>query len=168
MSILDKIAAYVDDMVILTEAEIRLCAWVGRQRFLNARKLNRDPGLGPPHTTDENDIRGACSEFAASVLLNKCWRPRIGEICHPDVGGVVEVRSTVRENGRLIVKPSDKDDAPFVLIVANMEARRFRFGGWAFGRAAKNWPILSEFGDPAHFVPQSALSSRATLLAWLA
>jgi hypothetical protein len=166
--LLERIAEYVDDLVILTDAESRMCTWVGRQRFLNARRLNRDPGLGPPHTSDANDIRGAHSEFAASVLLNKYWRPSIGEITNPDVGGVVQVRSTIIETGRLIIKPADQDDAPFVLIVANMEGLRFRFAGWLFARDAKTWPLLCEYGDPAHFVDQCALLPRAALQAWLA
>lgn len=155
------------DVATLTSWESRICTWVGKQRFANARRLHRDPGQGPPHTTDEMDIRGAHGEYAASILLNRYWRQSIGEIDKPDVGGLVEVRSTIRETGRLIVKPDDQD-APFVLIVANMERLRFRFAGWAFGRDAKRrWPLLTEFGDPAHFVEQSALSSRSELLAWL-
>jgi hypothetical protein len=164
--LLDRID--IDDIIVLTDAESRMCTWVGKQRFANARRLNRDPGEGPPHTSPVNDIRGTHCEFAASVLLDKSWRPRIGEICHPDVGGVVEVRSTVRETGRLIIKPCDRDDAPFALIMADMEALRFRFAGWMFARDAKAWPLLTDFGDPAHFVEQSALSSRADLVAWLA
>jgi hypothetical protein len=166
--LLDRIAAYVDDLVILTEYEGRLLTWVGRQRFANARRLNRDPGQGPPHTADGNDIRAAHSEFAASLLLNRSWRPTIGEICHPDVGDIVEVRSTDLENGRLIVKPNDKDDAPFVLILADMEGLRFYFAGWMLGRAAKEWPTEYRYGHSAHYVPQSALSSRLSLVAWLA
>ena len=155
------------DVAVLTPSESRICAWVGSQRFANARRWNRNPGLGPPHTDDERDIRGAHCEFAASILLNRYWRPSIGEIHHPDVGGVVEVRSTRNETGELIVKPSDDDDAPFVLIVADMDRLRFRFAGWEFARYAKKQPLVTGRGDPAHFVDQSALASRAELLAWL-
>ena len=155
-----------DDVVLLTPYESRMCAWVGKQRFANAERLNRDPGLGPPHVCAEMHIRGAHCEYAASLLLNRSWRPSIGKIDNLDVGGLVEIRSTVLETGRLIVKPAD-NDAPFVLIVADMERLRFRFAGWMFARDAKAWPLLTEFGDPAHFVEQSALSTRSELLAWL-
>jgi len=165
--LLDRIAAYVDNLMVLTEAEGRMLTWAGRQRFANARRLNRDPGQGPPHTAADNDIRAAHAEFAASILLDRSWRPTIGEIYSPDVSDVVEVRSTDLETGRLIVKPGDHDDAPFVLILADMEARRFRFAGWMFGRDAKRWPTETRYGHSAHYVPQAALSPRVELVAWL-
>lgn len=142
-------------MITLTDAEQRICGWVGRMRFQHARQHNRDPGAGPTATAVDarNDIRGAKCEFAASVLLNLYWRPTIGEIDKPDVGGVVEIRSTDRPNGRLIVKPKDSDEAPFALMIQIDEAS-FRFGGWMYGSRAKTYPLLTKHGDPAHFVPQ--------------
>ena len=156
-----------NEVALLTPWESRVCAWVGKQRFANARRLDRDPGEGPPHTDDERDIRGAHCEFAASILINRYWRPSIGEIDKPDVGGLVEVRSTILETGRLIVKPNDEDDAPFALVVADMERLRFRFAGWMFARDAKAWPLVIKHGDPGHYVDQSALASRSELLEWL-
>lgn len=147
----------------LTSWESRMCTWVGKQRFANAKRLDRDPGLGPSTLSDEHHIRGAHCEFAASIMTNLYWRPSIGELKSRDIGGLVEVRSTVRETGRLIVKPSDPDHAPFALIVADMQALQFRFAGWLFAREAKAWPLLTDHGDPAHFVEQSALRSRASL-----
>lgn len=145
------------DVAQLTEWESQICTWVGKQRFTNAKKNARDPGDGPPHDNPEMDIRGAHCEFAASIMLNLYWRPTIGRLRDRDVGGLVEVRSTILEKGKLIVKPADDDDAPFVLIVADMLALRFRFGGWLFARQAKAYPLCRDFGDPAHFVEQSNL-----------
>lgn len=150
--------------VTLSHWESRMCTFVGKQRYANACRLERDPGQGPPHDDDAMDIRGAHCEFAASIMLNLYWRPSIGEIKNRDVGGLVEVRSTVLETGRLIVKPKDHDDAPFVLIVADMEALRFRFGGWLFARNAKAYPLVRDFGDPAHFIEQSDLWARVDLM----
>ena len=158
------------DEATLTSWESRICAWTGKQRFLNAQELNRDPGEGPPHINPENDVRGAHCEFAASIMLNLYWRPNIGELKNRDVGGLVEVRSTVLEAGRLIVKPKDvlkSADTPFVLILADMDALKFRFGGWRFAGDAKGWPLNPDFGDPAHYVDQDALWPRADLMAWL-
>jgi hypothetical protein len=159
----------VSDEVTLTTWESRICAWTGKQRFLNAQELDRDPGLGPSQTCEnaEFHIRGAHCEVAASIMLNLYWRPNIGEIKKRDVGGLVEVRSTVLETGRLIVKPRDADDAPFVLIVADMDALKFRFGGWTFARDAKLWPLNPDYGDPAHYVEQSELMGRPDLMFWL-
>jgi hypothetical protein len=159
----------VSDEVTLTTWESRICAWTGKQRFLNAQELDRDPGLGPSQTCGDAEfhVRGAHCEFAASIMLNLYWRPNIGEIKNRDVGGLVEVRSTVLETGRLIVKPKDDDYAPFALIVADMDALKFRFGGWMFARDATAWPLNPDFGDPAHYVEQEFLSSYDSLREWL-
>ena len=156
------------DQVTLTSWESRICTWVGRGRYANADAFERDPGAGPSAACHDADfhIRGAHCEFAASIILNLYWRPTIGEIKARDVGGLVEVRSTVLCDGRLIVKPRDAD-APFVLIVADMGDLWFRFGGWMWAADAKKAPLNGEHGDPAHYVSQALLSSRATLMNWL-
>jgi hypothetical protein len=152
--------------VTLTHWESRICSFVGKQRYANACELDRDPGEGPSAKCEDASfhIRGAHCEFAASIMLNLYWRPMIGEIKSRDVGGLVEVRSTILETGRLIVKPDDHDDAPFVLIMANMDALSFRFGGWLFARNAKAYPLCRDFGDPAHFIEQSNLWARVDLM----
>ena len=151
------------DECAMTAWESRICAWVGRQRFANATRLDRDPGQGPSPSGDFHHIRGAHCEYAGSLILNVSWRPHIGVIDQPDIGDFIEVRSADREDGRLIVKPDDDDDAPFVLVVADMENLRFRAAGWLYGREAKLFPLETRYGDPAHFVPQSKLRSLATL-----
>ena len=158
--------------VTLNEIERRICAWVGKQRRQYAVNSGRNPGLGPSRLDEcgaENDIRGAECEYAASRILNLYWRPWVGSITEAkrmrDVGGLIEVRSTDLPNGRLIVKPDDPDDAPFVLIVRN--ADRFTLAGWLFAHEAKEFHLLTAYGDPAHFVPQDKLSANTLLIEWI-
>lgn len=155
------------DRVTLETAETRICVWVGEQRFAHARRESRDPGAGPTSTakTAVNDIRGAKCEFSGSIMLNVYWRPSIGSIRDYDVGGLVQVRSGTKSHHRLIVKPADKDHDPFALILAIDDT--FYFGGWLFASAAKLFPLESGFGDPAHFVPQSALRPQSELIDWI-
>lgn len=144
--------------VVLTPEELRICAWVGKMRQENAEKLHRAPGLGPSHASGGLlHIRGAECEFACSLMLNLSWRPAIGQIDQRDVGGLIEVRSTVLQNGKLIIKPTD-DDAIFALIVKE-GVTRFRFGGWIFSSEAKLYPLVTGKGDPAHFIKQRDLWS---------
>ena len=154
------------DEVTLTSWESRICTWVGRQRYANASALDRDPGLGPSQMCEDAEfhVRGAHCEFAASIMLNLYWRPNIGEIKKRDVGGLVEVRSTVIQWGRLIVKPRDDSAAPFALVVADVPLLRFRFGGWMFASNAKEFPLDSTHGDPAHYVEQGKLWPRSDLM----
>jgi len=155
--------------MLLTPDESRICTWVGRKRFQNANRLDRDPGDGPPHTHDRMDIRGAHCEFSASLILNLSWRPSIGRIRDRDVGGLIEVRSTDLSHGRLIVKPKDIQKSPCVpfALVMQVSALQYRLLGWQFAAEAKTSPFLTQHGDPAHFVKQSDLRSNDTLLEWI-
>jgi len=146
------------DTVVLTVHEKKMLEWVGKQRYESAIKEKRDPGLGPSRYVDAvNHIRGAECEFACSLIVNRSWRPTIGDICSPDVGKVLEVRSTILATGRLIIKPND--DGPFALIYKKDEVT-FKFMGWHYAYLVKqSYPLVTKYGDPAHFVPSSDLKS---------
>lgn len=158
--------------VVLNDVELRICAWVGRQRRQCADASGSNPGLGPSRVHElgvENHIRGAECEYACSRILNLYWRPWVASMAEAkrmrDVGGLIEVRSTDLARGRLIVKPDDPDDAPFALIVR--KGNRFTLAGWLFAYEAKQFDLLTGFGDPAHFVPQDKLSPNALLADWV-
>jgi hypothetical protein len=153
-------------MVVLTPYEKRMCAWVGKHRWEHARAAGRDPGLGPTATAVDayNDIRGAECEYAGSIMLNMYWRPTIGRIDTRDVGGLIEVRSGERINDRMIVKPNAVDEAPYALVLRLGSG--YHFKGWLFAKEAKLLPLLTEHGDPAHFVPQKDLHNFASLRKW--
>ena len=145
--------------VVLTKYEERICEWVGRQRFEHARKNNLEAGQGTSkgNRNADNHIRGARGELAASIMLNVCWRPNIGQTKEPDIGRNIEVKTTDRPDGRLIVKPDDhaKDDAPYVLVF--FRDVHFELVGWEYAGEAKKWPILDYGKDPCHYVDQGAL-----------
>jgi hypothetical protein len=148
-------AEHID--VRLTDAEVRICTWVGRQRFANAMEHARDNGKGPSlrDRTPALHIQGAMGEFAAAIALNMSWRPTVGQINQPDVGGFVQVRSTYYRDGHLIIKP--KDTGPFVLVIYLGEM--IRVCGWYEAAIAKReFALLSgSTFDDGYFVPQSAL-----------
>lgn len=149
--------------VMLTEYEMQMCEAVGRARNASAEALGRDPGLGP--TSAASHVRGAQCEFACSVGLNLFWRPQVGNIRSKDVGGLVQVRSTVLPTGRLIVKPADNDNDPFVLV--RQDGRAHTLLGWLDARNAKRLTLVRDHGDPAHFVGQELLRDVHQLKRWL-
>ena len=160
--------------VKLTEAEMRICTWVGKQRRASARSDNRDAGLGPSATIGnaDNDIRGAMAEFAASVAFNLYWRPTISEIDKVDVGGIIETRTTVIPTGRLIVKPQDIEKSPhvpFVLVdCVNMDKGEFKMCGWRLAKEAPSVAFLDKnHGDPAYFITKNNLHSNDSLVDWV-
>ncbi len=144
--------------VILTEYEEKICEWVGRHRFRYACQTKRDAGEGPSRGNQnaDNHIRGAKCEYAASILLNVMWRPNIGVIDQPDIGLNIEVRSTDRPNGRLIVKPAADDKSPYVLIIFDDD--KYRCVGWFLARDAKKYPLRNyPNADPAFYIDQCDL-----------
>jgi hypothetical protein len=68
----------------------------------------------------------------------------------------------------LLVRPNDKDDAPYVLMVG--VAPLFRFAGWKLGRDCKRAEWVRTHGDrpPAYFVPQAFLGDLESLRVFLA
>lgn len=156
-------------MIVLTPAELRMTEWVGRQRHAHAIRCARDPGQGPSAVdpTPANHIRGARCEYAGSLILNLYWRPTIGEISRRDIGGLIDARSTVLPHGRLIIKPGDAD-VPFILIATALDKNQYDSPGWiTAGEAKRRFPLLTQFGDPGHFVDQEVLWPLSELRAWI-
>ena len=149
--------------VALTEPEGRICTWVGNQRaaFRIAHGLNNGAGR---RALEEREILGAHGEYATSIGVNLYWRPTIGDRRGVDVGGLVEVRATDLVNGRLVVKPDDKD-YPFVLAIGDTRRRMFDIVGWMDAAQAKaNYPLTQGQFDPCHYVPQDDLRPMEELL----
>lgn len=160
--------------VQLTEAEIRIATWVGKQRYAEVVRNNRDPGKGPSATdaTPNNHIRGAMAEYAASMAFNLFWRPVVFRMDQKDVGGIIDVRTTIIPTGRLIIKPNDIKKAPhtpFVLVdCQEMDKGKFRMCGWRLSKEAPELTQLdSKHGDSAYYISKDKLHSNESLVDWV-
>jgi hypothetical protein len=76
-----------------------------------------------------------------------------------DLTNNVEIRGTEYFTGRLIVKPEDKDKAPFVLVIRNPASNEYLVRGWMYGFEAKQDKFLltTKNGASLFFVPQGNL-----------
>lgn len=143
--------------VVLTGAEVLQAALVGVMRRWAAIKAGRVHAHGFTGDGWGVDIEGACAEFALAKGLDLFWH---GYATDPrglpgDVGQL-QVRSTPRTDGCLIVHEGDPDTAWFVLVVGQVPI--FRLAGAIRGADAKRpewWQTFT--GRPAFFVPQAAL-----------
>jgi hypothetical protein len=140
--------------VRLTQAEILSGAQAGLARRLRAISKENRPAHGYDNSANwQLDIEGALSEMAVAKALGRYWGG--GSDAREDVGRV-QVRSTPRLDGSLILHPGDPDAAPFVLAVGGEGS--YRLAGWILGQDGKRrewW--RTDTGRPAFFVPQSAL-----------
>jgi len=79
--------------------------------------------------------------------------------------GVVQARSTERENGCLIVHEEDQDDLMYVLMIGPYPYETMTIKGWLPGGACKQsgWWRNSGVRTPAFFVPQRYLRNPSML-----
>lgn len=161
------------DRVKLTPYELKMCTALGQERWQWARDHKCDPGLGTTrYSTDaSNDIRGCKCEYAASIMVNRSWRPRVGERGFIDVGDMYEARSGTEHWHRLIIKPKDIVDEgtglklpnrPFLLVITKDEPW-FYCPGWFWSDDAPLFPLTTNFGDACYFIPQDRLHGLDTL-----
>jgi hypothetical protein len=143
--------------VILTDSEMHIAATVGALRQIeNIFKGRQHAYAGPRDASWQMHIEGAAGEQAFAKWSGRYWNGNLGDLDADDVGHV-QVRTTGRPDGRLILHPLDPDDRPFVLVTGI--SPRFVLRGWIRGSDGKQqqWWRDPVGGRPAYFVPQSAL-----------
>jgi hypothetical protein len=146
--------------VALSPNEMRVASSHGAERYISAlgRNAKQHSVLDMSHVRDSIDIMSCMAEMATAKGLNLYWSG-VEEINCPDVGGYLEVRSTIRSNGSLIIGEKDKDDQRVVLVTC--DPPNFLLVGWMFAGKAKlrnDWIFKSEKGR-CWMVPQSELEN---------
>jgi hypothetical protein len=149
--------------VTLTPHEMALAAQAGARREIQAAMRARKEAHGHDAARPWIDhIEGACAELAVAKVSDHYWRPVVDEPLHTlqqDVGqsGRVQVRSTPRANGALILHLNDDPEARFLLVVGARGT--YQIVGWirgADGMANTFWRDPGT-GRPAFFIPQPVL-----------
>lgn len=112
-----------------------------------------------------DEVCGACGEIALSKAAGQWFVPSVNTFHRvPDCLGDVEVRSTLRQDGSLIVRDNDASDRRYVLAVVT--APDVFLAGWLYGRECKKSEYLRNPNGhrESWFVPQSALRPISELL----
>lgn len=145
--------------------EILHAAYAGVSRSVSGMKDGRSLEPGRNGERFGQDCIGAIGEFAVSKVLGMHWSPAVGflDTGIGDVGGV-QVKSTSRGNGSLILRLNDEDRFRFVL--CRMPSLPLvEIAGWIQGHAGKDPQYWREtdaargIHQAAFFVPQIALVS---------
>lgn len=151
--------------VKLNKAEIGWASIIGVRRQVEAMLK----GLEHVNQMDEKDgwgnhIDGACGELAFCLAYGFRWDGSVNTFrCKGDVGKL-EIRAARYHKKKgppsLIVRPFDKDEAPYVLVWLH-HPDVFEIVGWAYGWEAKQPEWLRNHGNrgPAHFMPWSLCHS---------
>lgn len=146
----------------LTWEEALLAATVGVRRRVKAQSVKRREVHGDAHYRPpwDLDIEGALAEMAFAKFMGAYWAGQTdpdkgsGDVME---GGIAHhVRSTDREEGALILHPTDSDEGIFVLMVGG--GIKWRCAGWMRGEDGKQqrwW--RANVPHAAYFVSQGDL-----------
>ena len=154
----------------LTLEDITLAAQVAQQRNSSQREAGRADGLVKGSSLGR-DIQGAEAELAVSRALNLPWDGKWLPIPewdqwkhHGNDVGKLEIRSTDRATGRLILHPSDKDHSPYLLVLSHARPV-YKLIGWVYGADGKrNEYWRTNVPRPCYMVPQEELKAMEELL----
>jgi hypothetical protein len=108
----------------------------------------------------KQELYGACGEMAVAKLLNKFWSPAVNTFHKiPDIEPSIEVRTTDKEKGCLIIRDNDSPERDYFLVIAEPPTT-MRVIGYISGSDARNdrWVKDPHSYRPAWFVPQEALT----------
>lgn len=133
-----------------------LCAVL---RIVEVTKKKKVTLFEPEYGDEQNKVQSAAAEIAVAKALNQYWGAGVTQGDQADVGSNIEVRWTRHENGKLMIRPKDKDDRPYILVRGI--APDFEIVGWIYGREGKQdcWKRDPDGKGPVYMVPEEALKS---------
>ena len=142
----------------LTAAELLLAVTCGGLRHIESLANGRkDRVPGAPCSWTEH-IDGCAAEIAVARFYGLCnFLPTINAFKLPDVGAI-QVRSTRKADGPLIIRPANVDTETFLLVIA--EAPWYRIRGASLGAEAKQeryWRPADRFGPGYYAIPRAEL-----------
>lgn len=156
------------ELVTLSRTETEEAYQCGQQRYLNSA-FRGDRNRMANQSLAQNigsHIVGALGERAVYKALGRQWVGTVDTFKAPDlVGTQVQIRTTSKSTGELVVRERDNPDQPFVLVVPE-EFPAFRVVGWCYGKDARKrefWKAPRTDLPPAYFVPQHLLQPIDTL-----
>jgi hypothetical protein len=146
--------------VCMTVEQYNRAIKVGTLRHKESIKRGCQQAYGAEGHNLQIDILGAAGEYAYCIYTDQEWTESVNTFKAPDVGINIQIRTTTRTNGRLIVRSRDKDNELFVLVIASPNERLFKIVGSILGKDAKQPRFLDAPNNrpTAWFVEQSALT----------
>jgi hypothetical protein len=142
-------------VVKLQKHELYMAACVGVRRRVASLDYDKSKTYGEDEW--DIDIEGACAELVVAKHLHVYWDGSIYTFKFPDLGGDIQVRHTIRMNGRLIFRRRDDERERYVFVVGRFP--NYHICGWIYGYEAKKDEFLANPNnkEEAWFVPQQEL-----------
>lgn len=152
--------------VTLDWFEVTRAAQVGLQRQVHAMAAGKPDVFGYEGDGWNIHIEGALGELAFAKATNRYWSGPVNTFKEGGDVGSIQVRTRSRDDYDLIVRPNDRDQDVFVLVLGKCPT--YKVVGWLVGSSAKKERFLQKHGGraPAYFVPKEHLNGMNTLQAW--
>jgi len=142
---------------VLSAEDQLLATQAGQNRFLRRRQTNSVHNWqrkASDHNT-RKEIEAIGAEIACARVLGLPWEDTPTPDKGGDIGPGIQVRHTVRPNGRLFIHDDESDTHKFYLVTGNFPAYNVR--GWVFGHDGKKdqwWDAPDKSRPPCFCVPQ--------------
>lgn len=153
-------------VVRLTRDEVWQAAAIGIRRQsdnLFARAVRQTSAGYDASRSWQNHVEGALAERAVAKYCGEPWDGAIGRYRADDVAGL-QVRYRGRLHYDMVIKPHDRDDRPFLLVLGS--APSYWIVGWIMGVDGKRpewWRDPTGRVEPRYYVPQDALNDLGAL-----
>lgn len=143
--------------ITLTRFEIEMAAMVGCHRQIEALLGKFQDNLSNGSLGWNEHVEGASAELALAKALGIYWDGSVNTFKRSDIGINIQVRSTTRPDGKLIIRPKDNPDDFYVLIRGKVPT--FDIMGHIQGCKAMidSYQFNPGAHSPAWFVPAEAL-----------
>lgn len=143
----------------LTWFEVHLASEIGCRRHLAALQAGLPDRHGAGRDNDgwTKHVEGAAGEMAVAKALNLYYDGSVNTFRDGADVGRIQVRTRSEPHFELLVRDSDADADPFLLVTGR--APSFRIVGWMYGGDAKQeaWRHAHGGREAAYFVPHVAL-----------
>lgn len=146
-------------MITLNENDLRLVAQVAVERCVKSMAAglkNVNGGQNDPLT---RHIYGAAGECAVAKYLDTYWDGSVGRFRGQgsDLNGGIEVRARSGPYP-LIIRPTDDDNANFILVQMDGDIKRWNVIGWISGAEGKRrGQLVNMEGGQRYQVPADLL-----------
>jgi hypothetical protein len=150
-------------IVRLGETEQKVCEYVAKERYNNARRKGITDNKKGPQSNYDTDLEGVASEMAAAKLLNVWPDIQIEEIpTHDLILGTytIDVKATKYRTGKLIAALHKKDKACDYYMLMLGTFPEYSLGGFCRKEKLLNEDTITNLGwGQLHALEQNDLMS---------
>ena len=153
-------------LIDLTDDEWALCVECAKQRKFNLTQNQTSINRAAAPNDPTKDLQGVVTECAVSKYLGVPYRYQtVYEKNWCDISIGVEVRSSLHQNGHLIVYTYDKI-APYVMTIPDLNKQQILLVGWRDlldCQIEKYWRTTPKVRKESWWIPQTDLHDMKSL-----